>query len=65
MEIIVVYGILLNLCLVGTTVQFETKMDQVEPVRSSVRSKSCNTVVRAKESGDLILSCLNVKLKSG
>lgn len=57
MEIIVVYSILLNLCLIGTTVQFEIQMDEVEPVRSSVRSKSCNIVLRANESGDLILSC--------
>ncbi|OQU85252.1 hypothetical protein SORBI_3004G204000 [Sorghum bicolor] len=34
----------------GTPVQFETQMDQVEPVRSSVRSKSRNIVVRANES---------------
>ncbi|CAD6250442.1 unnamed protein product [Miscanthus lutarioriparius] len=32
----------------GTTVQFEIQMDQVEPV--SVRSKSCNIVLRANES---------------
>jgi hypothetical protein len=43
--------------LVGTTVQFETKMDQVEPARSGVGSKICNIVVPANESGELILTC--------
>jgi hypothetical protein len=56
-DIIVVYSILSNLCLVGTTVQFETKMDQVEPARSGVGSKICDIVVPANESGELILTC--------
>jgi hypothetical protein len=56
-DIIVVYSILSNLCLVGTTAQFETKMDQAEPARSGVRSKICNSVVPANESGELILTC--------
>jgi hypothetical protein len=56
-RIVVVYSILLNLCLVGTTVQFETKMDQAEQARSGVGSKICNIVVPTNESGKLILTC--------
>jgi len=51
----------MNLYLVGTVVQLETKMDQVEPVGSSVCSQSSNNAVygnhvAAQVSGELILS---------
>jgi len=51
----------MNLYLVGTIVQLETKMDQVEPVGSSVCSQSSNKAmsgnrVTAHVSGELILS---------